>query len=336
LLANPATFAAIGKPAEAVLGKTDAEFYDDPATGRAMIENDRRIMDSGKMEVVEESISDEKGRRVFLSTKAPFYDPDGQVIGLVGVTRDITERKAAEEALAETALKLERSNQELEQFAFIASHDLQEPLRKVQVFGSLLKSSYSQEIGDQGLGYIERMQQAAGRMTEMLNGLLSYARITSQGQPFTPVDLQQVVDEVLYDLEARLMQTGGQVEVDPLPVIEADPLQMRQLFQNLLGNALKFHRPDVPPQVKISCSPAPENCVVLTITDNGIGFDEQQAGKLFKPFHRLHAKSEYEGSGVGLAICHKIVERHAGKITANSQPGVGTTFQVTLPIQPAR
>jgi light-regulated signal transduction histidine kinase (bacteriophytochrome) len=246
------------------------------------------------------------------------------------------EAKRAEEALLAYTEQLWRSNQALEDFAFIASHDLREPLRKIQLFGDRLHSRYSQELGPQGQDYITRMQQAARRMQEMLDGMLAYARITSQGQPFTQIDLLQVVGEVLSDLEARLVQTGGQVEVDPLPTIEADPLQMRQLFQNLLGNALKFHRPETPPRVRISGSPPGEKTITLAIADNGIGFEEQEAAQLFQPFHRLHGKSEYEGTGMGLAICRKIVERHGGSIHVNSQPGQGTTFHVTFPIHPPR
>lgn len=165
----------------------------------------------------------------------------------------------------------------------------------------------------------------------MLDGLLAYARLATQGKPFGKVDLKQVVAEILSDLEVRIMETGGQVEIEDLPVIDADPVQMRQLLQNLIGNALKFHRPGVPPVVKVSWKPASQSEIELIVKDNGIGFDMGNAHQLFKPFHRLHGRSEYEGTGMGLAICRKIVELHGGTISAQSVPGEGSTFTVTLP-----
>jgi PAS domain S-box-containing protein len=293
----------------------------------------RKMMSGQEVtDIIEYKIKMKSGKLRWTLLNVNFTRKDGIPIRARVTATDISERKRVEEALLAYTEQLRNTNQALEDFASIASHDLQEPLRKIHAFGGLLKSKFSPELGGRGQDYIERMQQAAGRMQDMLEGLLAYARITSQGQQFAQVDLQQVVSEVLSDLEARLMETGGQVEVDPLPVIEADPLQIRQLFQNLLGNALKFHHPNVPPLVKISCSTAGENSLALAIADNGIGIEAIEAGYLFKPFSRLPGKSEFGGSGMGLAICQKIVERHGGSITVSSQPGVGTTFRVTLPI----
>lgn len=272
------------------------------------------------------------GRQIPIEdSAAPILDGAGVLTGAVLVFHDVTETRRAQAALLAYTEQLQISNQALEDFAFIASHDLQEPLRKVQAFGNMLKSDCGEKLDDLGRHYIDRMQQAAGRMQGMLSGLLAYSRVTSQGQPFVQVDLEKIVAEVLSDLEARLMDTGGQVEVDRLPMIEGDPLQIRQLFQNLLGNALKFHRPDTPPQVRVTCQSMPDQRVVISVADDGIGFEPQYADRLFKPFHRLHGKSEYEGSGMGLAICRKIVERHAGEISVESWPNVGTTFRVSLP-----
>ena len=239
--------------------------------------------------------------------------------------------------------ELTRSNRELQDFAFVASHDLQEPLRKIQAFGDLLKKDYGSVLGDEGCDFIERMQNASRRMERLIKDLLAYSRVTTKAQPFAPVDLNKVTQEVLYDLEARIRQTGGLIAVGDLPIIESDALQMHQLLQNLIGNALKFNRPGVPPIITVNgtCPPmtedtegeaaaAPQFCE-LTIADNGIGFDEKYLDRIFTPFQRLHGKNEYEGTGMGLAICRKVVERHGGIITARSQPGVGTTFLISLP-----
>lgn len=240
--------------------------------------------------------------------------------------------------------ELIRSNDELQQFASIASHDLQEPLRKIQAFGNRLKATCGGALNEQGLDYLERMQNAAQRMQALIDDLLILSRITTQAQPFVDVALAQITQEVLSDLEERLQETNGRVEVAELLTIEADPVQMRQLLQNLLSNALKFHRQQEPPVVKIysqlfdqKWQPVEESAIAthcqIVVADNGIGFDEKYLDRIFNVFQRLHSRSEYEGTGMGLAICRKIAERHGGSITAKSTPGQGSTFIVTLPIK---
>jgi PAS domain S-box-containing protein len=252
--------------------------------------------------------------------------------------QDITELKRAEEQLQHYAARLERSNHELEEFAYVASHDLQEPLRKIQAFGDRLKSRHGDTLGDQGYDYLERMQNAAIRMQNLINDLLTYSRITTKAQPFVPVDLTQVAHEVMSDLEVRIQEVGAHVDVQNLPRIQADPTQMRQLLQNLVANALKFHHPHQPPVIKLYADQATPNGVChIFVEDNGIGFDEKYLDRIFMVFQRLHGRGEYEGSGVGLATCRKIVERHEGNITARSAPGQGATFIITLPVrQPQR
>ena len=242
------------------------------------------------------------------------------------------ERRVRERTLqlSEANIELERSNRELQDFAFVASHDLQEPLRKIQAFGDLLMKDHGAALGPEGRDFLARMRNASQRMHALINDLLTFSRVTTKGQPFTPVDLATVAREVVNDLEGRVRQTGGRVEIGPLPTIEADPLQMRQLLQNLLGNALKFHRPDEPPVVRLD-SAVDDGFCQLRVTDNGIGFDEKYLDRIFTPFQRLHGRNEYEGTGMGLAISRKIVERHGGEITAQSQPGAGSTFLITLP-----
>ena len=228
---------------------------------------------------------------------------------------------------------LQRSNRELAEFAYVASHDLQEPLRKIQAFGDRLKMKSAAALGLDGCDYLARMQNAAHRMQTLINDLLSYSRVTTKAQPFAPVDLGVVAREVLADLEISIEQTGGRVDIGPLPTIDADALQMRQLLQNIIGNALKYRRKDVPPVVQVSGHGNGDAAVQITVQDNGIGFDVKYADRIFGVFQRLHGRDEYEGTGVGLAICKKIAERHGGRITAHGQPGHGATFVVTLPLQ---
>ncbi|HEY4589560.1 MAG TPA: CHASE3 domain-containing protein, partial [Thermoanaerobaculia bacterium] len=254
----------------------------------------------------------------------------------VRVQERTAELAEANEHLRRSTLELERSNRELEDFAFVASHDLQEPLRKIQAFGDRLRGKHGETLGPEGIDYLERMQRAAHRMHVLINDLLTFSRVTSRGQPFVPTDLGQVAREVLSDLEVRVEQTGGHVEIGGLPTLDADPLQMRQLLQNLLGNGLKFHRDGEPPVVRISGSVLADGGpprARIVVADNGIGFDMKYLDRIFTPFQRLHGRTEYEGTGIGLAVCRRIVERHGGTLTAESAPGQGARFLVTLPVR---
>ncbi len=243
---------------------------------------------------------------------------------------------ASAEALQQLNIELQRSNQELQDFAYVASHDLQEPLRKIQAFGNLLEDEYGHVLGE-GRTYLDRMRNAASRMQILINDLLTFSRVTTKALPFSEVDLNLIAREVVIDLETLLQKTHGMVTIEQLPIIEADPLQMRQMLQNLIGNALKFHRPGVPPvvtvsaQVQVDAQTGEEQCLIA-VRDNGIGFDEKYLDRIFTVFQRLHGRGEYEGTGVGLAVVRKIVTRHGGSITAQSSNGEGATFLVTLPI----
>jgi PAS domain S-box-containing protein len=231
-------------------------------------------------------------------------------------------------------VKLQESNQTLQDFASIASHDLQEPLRKVMAFGDRLKTKCSTSLGEEGCDYLDRMQKATSRMQALIQSLLDYSRVTTKAAPFTDVDLYELVQEVITDLEVRIEETGGKIEVGELPAIQADPEQMRQLFQNLLVNALKYHQEDEEPIVKVYGRRSAGGVQEIIVEDKGIGFSEQYLDKIFAPFHRLHGRtSHFEGTGMGLAICRKIVERHGGSITAKSTPGEGSTFLVNLPLR---
>ena len=249
---------------------------------------------------------------------------------------EIARRKVAEEELKNFAARLERSNAELQDFASVASHDLQEPLRKVQAFGDRLKVKCGDTLTADGRDYLERMLNAAGRMQTLINDLLTLSRVTIQAKPFIAVNLRLVVKEVLSDLETLIEAAHGTVEVGVLATIDADPTQMRQLLQNLIGNALKFHHPDKAPTVKITgqiIGSEPELLFRLTVQDDGIGFDDKNAEKIFKVFQRLHGRSEYEGTGIGLALCRRIAERHGGSVRAQAATNEGATFIVELPIK---
>ena len=259
-------------------------------------------------------------------------DATGRATGIRSYMLDVTAKKRAQQALREQAEKLARSNAELEQFAYVASHDLQEPLRKIRAFGDRLKSKCSGELSPDGEDCLRRMQNAAARMQTLIQDLLSLSRVSSQGQPLTPVDLGDVMRAVISDLEIRMEQVGTRVEVGLLPVVVGDRVQLGQLFQNLIANALKFHKPEEPPVVEVwseAVSGRPDVCQIV-VRDHGIGFDEKYLARIFQVFQRLHGRSEYEGTGIGLALCRKIVERHDGAITASSAPGEGARFVVTL------
>jgi len=243
-------------------------------------------------------------------------------------------RDQAEAELRRYAAELERSNAELQDFASIASHDLQEPLRKVTAFGDRLAEHLAAILDETGKDYLQRMQNAAERMSRLLQALLEYSRVGTRAQPFQAVDLAQLMFGVLADLEVGVQESQARVQVGSLPVLQADRLQMHQLLQNLVSNALKFHRPGVPPQVVVESTPVPGDGWEITVSDNGIGFDERYLDRIFRPFQRLHGRSEFQGTGMGLAICRKIVSRHGGTITARSQPGQGSRFVVTLPAAP--
>lgn len=245
---------------------------------------------------------------------------------------------ASTEALRQSNTELERSNQELQDFAYVASHDLQEPLRKIQAFGNLLEDEYGPILGEEGQTYLGRMRNAASRMQGLINDLLTFSRVTTKALPFSPVDLNLIAREVVIDLETLIQATHGKVTIEPLPTIEADPLQMRQMLQNLLSNALKFHKPGVPPVVNISAqaqvdAQTGEELYLIAVKDNGIGFDEKYLDRIFTVFQRLHGRGEYEGTGIGLAVVRKIVARHGGTITARSSVSEGSTFLATLPVR---
>lgn len=291
------------------------------------------------------------GERVLISfSNTAIIGLDGAVEYIIGTGVDITQRKKAEEALETYASQLEalnkdleksneklkRLNKEMQEFVFFASHDLQEPVRKVHMFSDLLKNEQGALSEEQRSDYFDRMLDAAERMRAMIDDLLAYSRVTTRGQAFVKVGLSNPVSRALQILDLLIEETHARISVDDLPAVEADPSQMTQLFQNLIENALKFRREDRPPEIMIHSELVENDLARIMVEDNGIGFDEKNLERVFAPFERLHGKGNFKGTGIGLAICRKVVERHGGTITARSSPGKGSTFIIELPVKQMR
>lgn len=274
------------------------------------------------------------GRRLWAHVvTCPIRGASSELRGFAKIVQDRTALRAAEELLSERAGELQRSNKDLEAFASIAAHDLQEPLRKLRTFGDRLKKRFASSVDADATALVDRMSDAAARMQLLIDGLLNYSRAGRRSQSFGPVDLNLIAGEVVADLSAAIEKSGGTIEIGPLPTVFADPTHMRQLLQNLLSNALKFARPGVPPTVKLAGTHGDRHWE-LVVADNGIGFEPKYAERIFGLFQRLHGGTEYEGSGMGLAICRRIIERHGGTITAEGLPGQSAIFKVTLPESP--
>ena len=280
------------------------------------------------------------GRAVWCNQTLALMDngPGDRVIALL---EDITQRKEMELELSKRAVELSRSNEELEQFAFVASHDLNEPLDKIVAFGKLLEEECGEVLNEEGREYLDYMRDASKRMQELIASLLDLSLVTTKGKPFRHVDLNKVIGFILSDYKLRIEDAEATITVEKLPFAQADEVQIRQLFQNLIGNALKFHIPDLPPEITISgdvfkpragsgFDPSKSYCKII-VRDKGIGFEQRNAERIFNPLQRLHPRSAYSGTGIGLAICRKIVDRHGGVIAAKSSPGKGTVFAIMLP-----
>jgi two-component system, LuxR family, sensor kinase FixL len=343
---NKAAEQTFGHPREKVLGTKPSEVLFPPATSAGQQDRIDRYLGVGEGSMlgkrVEVTAVRANGESFDAEMAMTMSLEQGQPV-LTFFVRDISRRKKAEQQQQRYAAELERSNHELEQFAYVASHDLQEPLRKIRTFGDRLQMTCGDKLDEAGADCLQRMQSAAARMQSLIDGLLSLSRVTTQAQDFVAVDLAQVAQEVVSDLEVQIEQVGGLVEVGHLPTIQADPLQMRQLLQNLITNGLKFHRVGAAPVVKVhgrfvhgrahrktGLPAADEQCRII-VEDNGIGFEQRHQERIFGVFQRLHPRDVFEGMGIGLALCRKIVERHGGKITTRSTPGAGSLFEVVLP-----
>ncbi len=249
---------------------------------------------------------------------------------VLSVIVDISQRKKAEAALRNAAEELKRSNAELEQFAYVASHDLQEPLRMVIGFLQLLQQRNRAQLDEKGISYIDYAVSGATRMSQLINDLLEYSRVQAKRREFEKVDLNKALEVAVSNLRQSIQESGASIARDELPVISGDPTQLAQLFQNLLGNAIKFRRKEITPHVHVGCRRNRTQWIV-SVRDNGIGIDPKYLERIFVIFQRLHGQKEYPGTGIGLAICKKIVEQHGGKIWVESKPQEGATFYCSFP-----
>ena len=319
---------------EAAVGKSDADLYPESLSGQ-FASDEALLMETGEpvLNRVELQRDASGASRCLLTTKVPIFDSEGQVTGLVGISKDVTETAKAEAELKRTAAELARSNEELQQFAYVASHDLQEPLRMVASYTQLLARRYRDKLDDDAVEFINYAVDGATRMQGLINDLLTYSRVGTQGRPQVETPLDECLDRALLNLQAALEESGANIVRDPLPTLRVDAVQMAQLFQNLIGNAVKFRR-DETPEVRITALKEKDHWRI-SIRDNGIGLEPEYAERIFVIFQRLHTRAEYPGSGIGLSICKKIVERHGGRIWVESTPGEGTTFHFTLAAQTA-
>lgn len=325
----------LGYSRDQMIGKNDYDFFPEKEadffTGK-----DREVLDKGVIEdILEEPIhTRDKGIRILHTKKVPLYDKQGKPQYLLGISEDITEKKQDQEVLIQKTELLAHSKAELEQlelFAFSATHDLQEPLLKIIFYSDLLEKETSPKLDPRGRTHLKRIRSGAFRMRHIMEQLRELSRIGTAALPFERINLRDIVHEVLLDLDLRIAEAGAKVEIGELPALSADRTQMRQLFQNLIGNALKFRRQEEILHVTVRSRKVDKDRIEITVEDNGIGFDEKYLDRIFKPFQRLHGGNEYEGSGLGLAICQKIVLRHGGEISARSSPGQGAAFIMTLP-----
>jgi PAS domain S-box-containing protein len=326
---------------EEMLGYTPDEWLEDPELWvkvlhpddrERVLAEDARVDETGGPFSVEYRMIAKDGRAVWVRDEAVLVrDDEGTPLFWQGVFIDVTERKEAEERQAELVEELRRSNAELEQFAYVASHDLQEPLRMVASYTQLLARRYKGKLGEDADEFIEYAVDGANRMQTLINDLLTYSRVGTRGRQLVPTNTQDAFEAACANLRTAIEESGAEVTSDELPTVMGDQIQLVQLFQNLIGNAIKFRKEDPEPaKVHVGVELSREREWLFWVRDNGIGLEEQYAERIFRIFQRLHGKGEYSGTGIGLAVCKKIVERHGGRIWAKSSPGEGSTFYFTL------
>ncbi len=323
-----------GVSRQEIEGKNDYDFYPEELAAKYQAE-DKEVIATGEIAHIEEEFHMKGERRVVQTIKTPVKNCDGKVTGILGIHWDITDRKKTEEELHEYKEHLEEMvherTAELEQFVFVASHDLQEPLRKIQAFGDRLVHRTESKLDQKGTFYIERMMCNASNMRQLLDDLLLYSRVIKKMSTFKEIDMNAMVADIILELGMEDNQKKRTFSIQELPFMWGDQWRIRELVLNLVTNALKFVHPDRAPKIVIEGKCVEDKWVDFSVKDNGIGFEQRYVGRIFKPFQRLHTRTEYEGTGMGLCIGKKIVEQHGGTILVKSTPGSGSTFTVRLP-----
>jgi PAS domain S-box-containing protein len=329
---NHAFESLTGRKDQEVIGKS-IEILFPPSTVADSMRLIRNTSGGERWETVEIDILNRDGSiRTVLWNSATILAPDGRTpVATIAQGQDITERKSTEAVLAEKSEALARSNTDLSQFAYFASHDLQEPLRMVSSYLQLIEQRYKDKLDAAGIEFISFAVDGANRMQNMINDLLAFSRVGTRGKLFEPTDCEVVLNQALSNLQIAIAESQAVITHDSLPIVTADNSQLIQLFQNLIANALKFHAQAVP-LIHISAQTKGSEWL-FSVRDNGIGIDPQYFGRLFIIFQRLHSKSEYPGTGIGLALCKRVVERHGGKIWVESMPGQGSIFYFTIPLK---
>jgi PAS domain S-box-containing protein len=324
---NAATELSTGHTRHELVGSDFSDYFTDPKKARAGYQH---VFREGSVRDYPLELRHRDGRVTSVLYNASVYrDESGMVIGVFAAARDITERRRAEDEIQRFTDELRRSNQELERFAYVASHDLQEPLRTVSSFSQLLARRYRTKLDQDADEFIEFIVNGAARMQTLINDLLAFSRVGTRGRPFAAVACETILATALANLEAATTESGSVVTHDPLPQVVGDESQLVQLLQNLIGNAIKFRRPDVPSRIHVTAIRRPDGWQ-FSVCDNGVGIEARYFERIFIIFQRLHERAAYPGTGIGLAICKKIVERHGGRMWVESQPGRGSTFYFTL------
>jgi len=323
---------SMGTTAAALLGKTDFDLYPRNLAEK-YVANDRQVTASGQVFEDVEAYHSPEGDDLYMHVlKSPVYDAAGKIVGLQVVFWDVTDRWRAEKALEQTAADLSRSNQELELFAYVASHDLQEPLRMIASYTQLLARRYKDNLDQEAHEFIGYAVDGAVRMQNLINDLLAYSRVGTRPKQLAKVDWAALLKTTLQNLRLSIEESGAEVTHDALPIVLGDGVQLGQLLQNMISNAIKF-RGDAKPRIHLGARQEADQWL-FSVQDNGIGIDAEYFERIFIVFQRLHQRSEYPGTGIGLAICKKIVERHGGEIWVESSDGQGSTFFFTLPLNP--
>lgn len=349
---NPASTQALGRPPDFFIGKTPSELGYPPDLEQLWHTSLDRVFTTGQMRIDEFTVMGENGPLSYQVYVVPEKNADQSITSVMTIGRDVTQVKQSAESARQLAAELQRSNQELEQFAYIASHDLQEPLRAIASFTQLLAKRYQGQLDAKADTYIEFIVDGATRMQQLIRDLLAYSRAGRHELKPQPIDCNALLERIQRDLQITIAENAATITADPLPTVTADPTQFGNLLQNLISNSLKY-RSELPPQIHVSAqkellrsedsdtaelsSPSQPNVSeewVFSIQDNGIGLEPQYAERIFGIFQRLHTREEYPGTGLGLAICRKIIERHGGRIWVESQLGQGSTFFFTLPMSP--